>query len=211
MSRGSDLYDVTADNVAYTYEALAAVPGDAELSKLAARAGGLLRDWECIEADGDTLERAVIRATAHVRVADATLDAALTAFADDLVTLVDGNLSHALYEKFFPEPHEDVIAMGLDAEVPEVTLIVHALDAAPDAVPGKLHGHVEPLRAALRAGNAALAQRADALADMGRHMARVEAWHETAASALQALEARVARIATARNLPVQWAEAYFNF
>jgi hypothetical protein len=210
MTRGHAHHDVTADNVAFTVEALGALPGDAELAKLANRASALLNDWENIEAEGQRLERAVIRASAHVRVADVTLDAALSAFANDLLTEVKGDTSSELYGRYFAEAHEDVIAMGLDSEVPEVTLIVHGLDRAGNDAPASLRAHLEPLRAGLKLGNGALASRSDALADLGRHMARVEAWHETAESTLGSLHGRLERIAAARNLSEDWADAFFN-
>ena len=210
MSRAHAHHDVTADNVAFTVEALSALPGDAELAKLAGRAAALLNDWENIESEGQRLERAVIRASAHVRVADVTLDAALSAFAHDLVEAVKGDTSHALYGRFFAEPHEDVIAMGLDSEVPEVTLIVHALDRGGDDIPTALAAHLETLRAGLKLGNGALAARSDALADLGRHMARVEAWHESAEGSLHSLHGKLERIADARDLPESWADAFFN-
>ena len=209
MTRSSQ-HDVTADHVTFTVEALAAQPDDAELTALSDRLDSILRDWSRIDAAGRTLERAVIRASAHVKVADATLDAALAAFAADLVTLVDNDTSHETYRRYFPEPHEDVIAMGLDSEVPEVTLIVHALDQQGDAAPEKLRAHLGALRAGLKLGNGALASRSDALADLGRHMARVEAWHETAAATLRSTHGVLARTAQKRGLPAAWADAFFN-
>jgi hypothetical protein len=191
-------------------EALAALPGDADLAKLSGRVAGLLSDWEGIDAEGRRLEREVIRASAHVKVADATLDAALASFAADLLAHVGNDTSHATYASFFTEPHEEVIAMGLDSEVPEVTLIVHALDQQGESAPAKLRAHLEPLRAGLKLGNGALASRSDALADLGRHMARVEAWHETAAASLRSTHGALARLAQKRALPAAWADAFFN-
>lgn len=210
MTRGQSTHDVTPDHVAFTVEALAAQPGDADLVKLSTRVGALLADWDAIDAEGRRLERAVVRASAHVKVADATLDAALTSFAADLVATVGGDHDSELYKRFFPEPHDDVIAMGLDSEVPEVTLIVHNLDRAGEDAPGKLRSHLEPLRAGLKLGNGALAARSDALADLGRHMARVEAWHETAAASLRSVHGALGRVAQKRGLPASWADAFFN-
>ncbi|MFO0608437.1 MAG: hypothetical protein U0324_35050 [Polyangiales bacterium] len=210
MTRGNRQHDVTADHVAFTVEALAALPGDADLAKLSGRVAGLLSDWGGIDAEGRRLEREVIRASAHVKVADATLDAALAAFAADLLAHVGNDTSHATYTSFFTEPHEEVIAMGLDSEVPEVTLIVHALDQQGESAPSKLRAHLEPLRAGLKLGNGALASRSDALADLGRHMARVEAWHETAAASLRSTHGALARLAQKRALPAAWADAFFN-
>lgn len=208
--RGHEHHGVTYEQVASTVEALAAQPGDAELVKLSARAASLLNEYETIEADGRRLERAVIRASAHVRVADATLDAAIATFASDLLAAVSQNVDAELYRRYFPEAHEDVIAMGLDSEVPEVTLIVHALDQNVEGTPEPLRRHLEPLRAGLKMGNGALAGRSDALADLGRHQARVEAWHETAASSLRSLRHTVARLAQKRALPPTWTDAFFR-
>lgn len=210
MTRGNHQHDVTADHVAFTVEALAALPGDTDLAKLSSRVAGILSDWEGIDAEGRRLERAVIRASAHVKVADATLDAALAAFAGELLAHVGHDTAHPTYTAFFTEPHDDVIAMGLDSEVPEVTLIVHALDQQGEAAPAQLRAHLEPLRAGLKLGNGALASRSDALADLGRHLARVEAWHETAAATLRSTHGALARIAAKRGLPAGWADAYFN-
>ncbi len=209
MTRSSQ-HDVTADHVTFTVEALAAQPDDAELTALSDRLDSILRDWSRIDAAGRTLERAVIRASAHVKVADATLDAALAAFAADLVTLVDNDTSHETYRRYFPEPHEDVIAMGLDSEVPEVTLVVYTLDQEADGAPAKLRGHLAPLRAGLQLGTSALAARSDALADLGRHMARVEAWHETAGASLRSAHRALTRLAEKRALPATWTDAFFN-
>ena len=207
-TRGHGHQQASYDDVAFTVDALAARADDTELTKLSHRVDGLLHDWENIDAEGRRLKRAVTRATAHVHVADATLDAALGAFARDLVALVSGNAESDLYKRFFPEAHEDVIAMGLDSEVPEVTLIVYTLEQNAET-PGALKGHLEPLRSSLRLGNGALAARADALAELGRHQARVEAWNETARSTLKSLRKTLGRIAEARKLPSTWAEAFF--
>jgi hypothetical protein len=210
MARGSSHHEVTSDHVAFTVEALAAQPGDVELAKLSARIAPLLNDWDSIDRDGRLLERAVVRASAHVKVADASLDAVLSAFAEALLAAVKGDHQAPLYTRFFSEPHDDVVAMGLDSEVPEVTLIVRALDQADASVPDALRAHTETLRAGLKLGNAALAARSDALADLGRHMARVEAWHETAESTLRSMRGTLSRVAQKRGLPIQWVEAHFN-
>ena len=79
-----------------------------------------------------------------------------------------------------------------------------------DDIPTALAAHLETLRAGLKLGNGALASRSDALADLGRHMARVEAWHESAEGSLHSLHGKLERIADARDLPESWADAFFN-
>ncbi len=193
--------------VAYTVEALAANPNDAELKHLADRVSGLLGDWEAIDADRRRLRRQVLTATAHARVADATLDAAIHRFAHDLLAAVGDDTASPMYTRFFPEPHEDIIEMGLDSEVPVVTLLLATLDGTED-VPEALKAHTEVLRTGLKLGNGALADRSDALADLGRHSAREQAWTETAVSTLRSVHRNLVRFATARSLPAAWADAF---
>lgn len=207
MHHTADASKSTLDALVYTVEALAAHDGDAELQGLAKRLAPLIEDHESIEADGLALRRNVIRATARVRVADAALDAGIAAFAKDLLALTGGS-DDPRYAGYFVEGHDEVIAMGLDSEVPVVTVIVGKLDADPEAPPS-LRAHLEPLRAALRHGNAALADRSDAYADIGRHEARRVAWCETAQSALRSARRMLVSRATNRGLAPTWVDTFF--
>ena len=166
-----------------------------------------MRDRDGLEATRATLQRNAVRARAHARVADAMLDAAIAAFARDLVGApeTDGQL----YRRFFPEPHEEIIAMGLESELPLVTLMLAQFAATPD-LPATLTRHVDALRAGLRLGNAALGDRADALAELGRHAAREESWCETAASSLAAVRRALLATARARAFPPAWVDAFFR-
>lgn len=193
------------DALLYTVEALAARGDDAELGSLARRLQPLVDDHDAIESDGRALRRAVIRATARAHVADAALDAGIAAFARDLLALGDASQR---YQGYFIDGHDDVIAMGLDSEVPVVTLIVAKLDADADA-PASLRAHLEPLRTALRAGNAALADRSDAYADAGRHEARRVAWAETVAAALRSARRALVGVATNRGYAPTWVDTFF--
>ncbi len=197
------------ESLAFTVDALGAIADDAELTKLAARVSAQLTDWEAIEADRRRLRRAVIHATARARVADARLDVAIGAFAADLLSLVGNDAEHATYKRYFTEPHEDIIALGLDSELPMVTLILHALDGTTDA-PEKLLNHRAPLRAALQLGNGSLAGRSDALADLGRHSARIDAWRESAEATLRSLHRALSRVAEERKHPAPWVESFFG-
>lgn len=207
IHESEDSSESAYEAVAFVVEALASNPTDGDLLRLAERVGALLVDWEELNAEGRRLRRAVVRASAHAHVADATLDAAIATFAKDLLDEVKGDTSAGLYKTFFTDPHEDIIAMGLDSEVPVVTLIVAALDATTD-VPAKLKAHLDTLRAGLRLGNGALAGRADAYADLGRHNAREEAWAEASVSSIRSVHRALSRIASTRGLPSEWADAF---
>ncbi|MBI5515770.1 MAG: hypothetical protein HY909_18455 [Deltaproteobacteria bacterium] len=202
-------WEASYDAVAFTVDALQAHPSDHALARLATRIGGLLEDWESIDAAGRGLRRAALRSSAQCRAADGSLDAALGAFATALLAHVGGDTGASLYQKFFNEPHEDIIAMGLDSEVPLVTLVVSLLDSLPELTDA-LKAHTAPLRDALRLANGALANRSDALADLGRHGARVEAWQETAHSSLGSTRKALGRLAHERKLPEHWVASFFH-
>jgi hypothetical protein len=195
------------DALTFTVEALSARGDDAKLQGLAQRLSPLLSDHDTIEADGHALRRAVIAATARVKVADAALDAGIAAFAKDLLAL-SGGAADPLYQGYFVDGHEDVIALGLDSELPQVAVIVGRLDADA-AAPAGLRAHLEPLRAGMRMGNAALADRSDAYTDLGRHEARCVAWRETAGCALRSTRRALVALATDRGLASTWIDTFF--
>lgn len=197
----------TLDALTFTVEALSARGDDPKLKELAARLAPLLDDHALIESDGRALRRAVIAATARAKVADAALDAGIAAFARELLAL-SGGAEDPRYQGYFVDGHDDIIAMGLDSELPQVALIVGRLDGDPDAPPS-LRAHLAPLRAGLRLGNAALADRSDAYADLGRHEARCVAWRETAACALRGVRRSLVALATDRGLAPTWVDTYF--
>jgi hypothetical protein len=204
-----DEWDAAYESLAFTMEALRAYGEDAALLGLAARVGVVLRDWHAIEAEGQKLRYEAVASEARVRVADALLDGELDRFAAALLKHTEGKRDHALYQKLFPAPHEEVIALGLDAEVPVVTLIAQTLDAD-EALPAPLRECREGLRAALQRGTGALSARPAALANLGRHAARVEAWLENAANTRQSVHRGLRVVAHDRKFPGRWAQSFFR-
>lgn len=207
MSHHQPCSESAYESVAFTVEALSARADDAELTRLADRVRGVLTDWENLDAARRVLRRAALQASAHAHVADATLDSAIGAFARDLVAVTGKDSAH--YQRFFPESHEEIIAMGLESELPVVTLVLAQLDATSD-VPAQLSAHTDALRAGLRLGNSALANRADALAELGRHGAREESWGETSLASLVSVRRALERLAATRGLPLSWVSSYFR-
>lgn len=206
MSHHQPCSESAYETVAFTVEALAARADDADLSRLADRVRGVLADWESLDSSRRALRRAALQASAHAHVADVTLDSALGAFARDLVAVT--GTDSALYQRFFPESHEEIIAMGLESELPVVTLVLAQLDASTD-IPAELTAHTTTLRAGLRLGNAALANRADAMADLGRHGAREESWGEASLASLVSVRRALEKTAATRGLPLSWISAFF--
>lgn len=203
-------WELEFESLAFTVEALLAhpEPDDQELGRLAARTTAVLADWEEIDADGRGLGRNALHAAARVRAADIALDHALGVFAEDVLQAAAGDRTSALYERFFPEPHEDLLEMGLDASLPVVMLGALALEQD-STLPEALRAHGATLKDAVALGNGALAERAESFADLGRHQARVEAWKETAAATHRNLRRTLGRLAAARGLPERWASGFF--
>ncbi len=207
MSHHHPCSESAYESVAFTVDALAASADDAELTRLSDRVRGVLTDWESLDATRRILRRKALTASAQVHVADASLDASIAAFARDLVALSGKDSDQ--YKKYFPESHEDIIAMGLESELPVVTLVLAQLDASTDA-PAALTAHTAALRAGLQMGNGALGNRADALADLGRHNAREQSWSETSLASLVSVRRALDKIAFTRGLSPSWVSAFFR-
>ncbi|MCC7539554.1 MAG: hypothetical protein IT379_25235 [Deltaproteobacteria bacterium] len=200
-------WEVTFEGLAYLHEALAAFVDDEALHRLASRVATVLADGERIEHDRRLIWRSLVAAQAHVRLADAALDHQLSVFAHVVLEHVGGKRDHELYRRVFPEPHEDIIDLGLDAEVPVVTLVLTVLEED-ESIVAAVRDRRELLRRALQTANRALAERADAYANLGRHRARVEAWLETAACTSRVVGRELERLAKDRRLGTRWLQAF---
>ena len=182
--------------------------GDPELGDLFQDVRGVLAEWEAIEADRRRLRARAIEARAHVRVADAALDRTLNRLAAAILEEVDGDREDPLYQRFFPEDHEHVVALGLDGELPAATLAMAQLDEGGD-YPDPLVAFIASLRASLSAGNQALTARAEAYADLGRLQARVEGWLETAGAVRATVQNAIGAIAEERELGERFSASFF--
>ena len=196
------------EELAFTAFALHTQIDDAALGKLFTEVQGVLADWERIEADRRRIRGAAIAARARVKVADSALDLILQKLAETLIAESDGQRGE-LYQRFFPEAHERVVALGLDGELPAASLVMAQLDEG-GTVPDGLSIYIEPLRACLGLGNGALAQRADGYAELGRLAARVEAWLETADAVNRNVHADLTTLAEDRGLSARWVGSFFT-
>lgn len=199
-------FDDEYEELVYTTSALATQADDPALAPLLQRASAMLEDWLGIDAERRRLRSTAIAARARVAVADAALDHCVNAFAKALIDK-DGRDSE-LYRRCFPEPHEQVIELGLDAELPAAMLVIAILGEDED-LGASLEAHSAPLAHAVRLGNVVLTERAEAYAALGRHQARIEAWLEGAAAAERSLRRVLSELAQERGLGPRWAESFF--
>lgn len=196
------------EELAFTAFALHTQVDDAALSPLFTEVRGVLADWERIESDRRQIRAAAIASRALVKVADAALDLLLQKLAGTILEESEGERGE-LYQRFFPEPHERVVALGLDGELPAASLAMAQLDDG-DAVPDALGAFVAPLRRCLTLGNGALTQRADTYADLGRLQARVEAWLETAGAVSRNVQGDLEKLSEERGLSSRWTASFFT-
>lgn len=208
-SRWHDAYE----NLSFTGFALATQADDPAIAPLYTEVRAVLADWERIEGDRRHHRSAAIAARAHARVADAALDLAIAKLAKAVLEHTGGSRDHSLYRRLFPVAHEQVIALGLDGELPSASMVMSELDAASahggDGPMARLAPHAEPLRQCVQLGNAALAGRADAFAELGRIEARVEAWLETADAVTRSVVHELSLLAERRGLDTRWTKSFF--
>lgn len=195
------------DALVFTLAALQSEPEEKSLESLAARIIDALRDHEEITLDGFALRRRAIASTASVQHADAMLDTFIAKFARD-VQAVGGDAGKALYDRFFPTHHADVIELGLDAEVPVAALILTSLED--ETIPSNLRAYSDQVRALLQRANGALTERAESYALLGKHQARVDAWLESAAGLQRGLRRTLHGLAESTGRPSRWALSFFR-
>lgn len=185
--------------------ALDAVSDDAAVSPLSRRVQAALREWSELEAQRSQLRTAALAVAARIRVADAALDHRIETLAERVIA-AHGGREGARYRALFPEAHESVVALGLDAEVPAATLVLSQLEQDP-GLPADLHEELEPLRTALQVSNRALIERGEVYAALGSLQARVEAWLDSARVLNDHVQSELGLIAKQRGLPARWVDA----
>jgi hypothetical protein len=185
--------------------ALDTVSDDEALAPVSRRVQASLREWAELEAQRLRLRAAALGASARIRVADAALDHRIEALASSLIESHGGEKGER-YRALFPEPHDGIVALGLDAEVPAVTLVLSELERAQD-LPEDLRAHIEPLRTALQVSNRALMDRGEVYAALGSLQARVEAWLDSADVLREHVDDTLGMIAKERGLPLRWIDA----
>ncbi|MCC6876419.1 MAG: hypothetical protein IT378_19100 [Sandaracinaceae bacterium] len=189
------------DELSHTAFALATQADDESLASLYHKIAFELGQWEQLDAERRNVGREAIAARAHVRMADAALDHVLHRLAG----AASEHGEH--YAKLFPEGHEEVIALGLDGELPAASVAMAVLDE--DGTPAPLKAHAAHLRQALAVGHGALSARADAYAARGRLEARMEACIEDGEGLLRVARTTLAQLASARGRPERWVAAFF--
>lgn len=137
-----------------------------------------LERWNATEKERRAAEDGVVTANACVAWADHVLDKAVRAFANELLHDAGGDATKRAFTAYFPEAPNEVIRMGLEAEVERCERFGVVAEKVPlsKATAAKL----ATVNEAITAGKAALKRRRDAYNTQAQASLDVASWKESA-------------------------------
>lgn len=164
--RGEVLYTVSVVDAAGTHE------------KLKRALLTQLDRWNAIEIVRRAAEDAVVGANARVAWADHVLDKTVRAFANELLHDVGGDATKRGFSSYFSEPPNEVIRMGLEAEIDRC----EEFDVVAEKVPlsKASEAKLDAVREAIKTGKVALARRRDAYNAQAQASLDIASWKESA-------------------------------
>lgn len=137
--------------------------------------------WGPLEAQRREADDAIVMANAAVAWADHDLDAAVRAFANEVLHESGHNTSHRTYVSFFPEPPNEIIRLGLESEIARCERfdVVASRIELSKASAAKLAA----VNVAIEAGKVALKKRRDAFMAQAQCSLDITSWKEAANNA----------------------------
>lgn len=201
----TDSFDVIWEELVYTEARLLA---DKNAKKLAPMVGELVARLEDARAGQYGAWRAEVVAQAHVDAADEALDACVVAVGAELARSDDDRDAPRRKRYLGERTAKKVAAQGLESELGVVRAWPDSL--ATEEEPA-LQAQAEPLREAVAAGDAAVAERARAQNARRDFMARDKAKLVDAVNDLRTeLHAELARKVVPLKLARGWPESFFR-
>jgi hypothetical protein len=191
-------------DVRYTAKSLGTRPRHEALVKPLA---ALLARWAVIEEERRTAEDALVDANAVVAARDEELDEAVFRLVSRLLIEVEGDVAHATFRAYFPEPPSEVIHLGLESEIVrtrELFTVAEQEKASPE-VRAILAGIAE----LHRGGEDALREREQAFVALSRADLHIQDWKESANAARRSITNVLEAFALRNQLPRGYAEGFF--
>jgi hypothetical protein len=136
-----------------------------------------LERWNTVEKTRRAADDAVVSANASVAWADHLLDGAVRAFANELLRDVGGDASRRSFAAFFPEAPNEIIRMGLEAEVERCERF--AAVAAKVTLSKNAAAKLAAVNDAIALGRTALVRRRDAFTARAQAALDVASWKES--------------------------------
>lgn len=197
------------DRATFTADALgiAVDAGDKALAPHGKRLEALIARWGQLDLERRARRRAVSRCHALVRSRDFKADQAVRALHVDTMAEVKQDRASALYVALFPDGVFAVTKLALESEMKPLRGLVRTLEAEAPAALTK--GHLKPIESAIADGEAAIREREEAFAELGRTSARISGWKEDANALLLGVEGALQTLAADRKLGREWVDTFF--
>jgi len=201
----NDSLDVIWEEAVYTEARLLA---EKRAAKLAPRMGAFVGKVEAVRAGQYGVWRGEVVAQAHVDAADEALDACVVAVGSELARSDDDRGSPRRKRYLGDRTAKKVAAQGLESELTVVRAWPDSLVTEEEA---SLQAQAEPLREAVTAGDAAVAERAKAQSTRRDFMARDKAKLVDGLNDLRTeLHAELARKVVPNKLARAWPDSFFR-
>lgn len=197
-------WDEARRDVRYVAAALEATDEHAALAK---PLRGLLAQWKIIESDREDADDAMVDSNAVVRRLDGWLDREVNKLAGQLLAENDRDTSAPGYKRYFTEPPNEIIRLGLESEIQRTRKF--------DTVAEEL-GATKEVKSILKRmgeiqakGDTALRGREKVAETQGRVSLRISTWKDDANHARRSVESALESFAAEHRLPRTYADEFF--
>jgi hypothetical protein len=111
------------------------------------------------------------------------------------------------FKRYFPEPPNEIVRMGLESEIKRTKAFFHVAEEAPPSKEGK--AILAKIAAVHKQGEAALAAREEATLQVARISLRIQTWKEDANGVRRSVENNLDAHANGHGLPRDYSAAFF--
>jgi hypothetical protein len=160
-------------------------------------------DQERRDADDKLVDANALVAWIDVRV----LDSLVTELASLLLHEARQDRSDPKFKRFFPEPPNEVVRMGLENEIKRTKAFFSVAEEVSTSKEGK--AILAKIVAAHKQGEAALTAREEATLHVARISLRIQTWKEDANGVRRSVENKLDAHANEHGLPRDYSDAFF--
>lgn len=196
-------WDAARKELRWTASALRA-EGQAKLDEACRKH---LAQWVERDTERRDAEDAEVDANALVATRDARLDRAYRSFEEQCGH--DFGRDSAEYRALFPEPPNEVIALGLESELVRLGPLLGAAREKQKALSADAKKKLAAVQKAMNEGKAALTAREEATLGLGRVRLRLQTWREDANALRRSVHNQLETHALAQKLPRDYADGFF--
>lgn len=187
----------------------AAMLGASETHAGAAKAlRQLLARWTTIDQERRDADDALVDANALVAWVDTqALDPLVKELGSLLLHEARQDRKHPAFKRYFPEPPNDVVRLGLESEIERTKAFFDVAEEAPPSKEAK--ALLAKMRAVHARGAEALTARAEAAANVARVALKMTTWKEDANGARRSIATMLDAHANERGMKRDYASAFF--